>query len=134
VSGNPAGRPRGIKNRRPRRRAGDRERAAEWTERDWRVFCQRTFHEAQGEPHQKQGAAWSECMALWLLLNPAPQQPGLCGYCTKPLDVPLSSVSGAPIRIDGAWVHYGCLPWFSRARWDAAKMALQRLGITGNAF
>ena len=29
-SGNPAGRPRGAKNRRPRRRAGDRERVAEW--------------------------------------------------------------------------------------------------------
>src|SRR5262245_41125493 len=51
-SGNPAGRPRGAKNRHPRRRAGDRERVAEWTEHDWRVFYQRTFQEAEGEPSE----------------------------------------------------------------------------------
>jgi hypothetical protein len=45
-SGNPAGRPRGAKNRHPRRRAGDRGREAEWTEHDWRVFYQRSFQEA----------------------------------------------------------------------------------------
>ena len=133
VSGNPVGRPRGSKNRHPRRRA-DQERAAEWTPSDWRVFYRRTFQEAEGVLGEKHGAAWAQCMAFWLVLNPALQQAGLCGYCSKPLDVPLSSISGAPIRIDGAWVHWGCLPWFSRARWDAAKMALQRIGITGNAF
>jgi len=98
------------------------------------VFYRRTFQEAEGVLGEKHGAAWAQCMAFWLVLNPALQQAGLCGYCSKPLDVPLSSISGAPIRIDGAWVHWGCLPWFSRARWDAAKMALQRLGITGQAF
>jgi len=43
VSGNVAGRPRGSKNRTPRRRAGDREHLAEWTEHDWRVFYRRTY-------------------------------------------------------------------------------------------
>ena len=132
-SGNPAGRPRGAKNRHPRRRAGDRERVAEWTEHDWRVFYQRTFQEAEGEPSEKHGAAYAECTSLWLLLNRPAQQTGLCGYCSKPLDIPLSSISGAPIRIDGAWVHWGCAPWFCRARWESAKNGLWRLGITGNA-
>jgi hypothetical protein len=132
-SPNPKGRPRGSKNRRVRRKA-DPERAAEWSDHDWRVFYERTFKEAEGGPAEKHGAAWAACMALWLLLNPAPQQPGLCGYCSKPLDVPLSSISGAPIRIDGAWVHWGCAPWFCRGRWDSAKAALWRLGIKENAF
>jgi hypothetical protein len=131
-SPNPKGRPRGSKNRRVRRQA-DQERAAEWTAHDWSVFYQRTFQETEGGLAEKHGAAYAECTALWLLLNRPPQQPGLCAHCNKPLDLPLSSISGAPIRIDGAWVHWGCLPWFSRARWDAAKNALKRLGITGNA-
>src|SRR5262249_36522112 len=129
VSGNPVGRPRGSKNRIPRRRAGDRERLAEWTEHDWRVFYRRTFQSAGGMPAEKHGAAFTECTALWVLLNPPPQRPGLCAHCVKSLDLPLSSVNGAPIRFDGAWVHWSCLPWFSRTRWDAAKAALTRLGI-----
>jgi len=132
-SPNPKGRPRGSKNRTYRRQA-DQARAAKWTAHDWRVFYQRTFQQAQGEQHEKHGAAWVECTALWLLLNPPPQQTGLCGSCSKLLDVPGSSITGAPIRVDGAWVHWGCLPWFCRARWDSAKEALWRLGITGNAF
>jgi len=133
-SGNPAGRPRGAKNRQPRRRAGDRERVAEWTEHDWRVFYRRMFQDADGGPAEKHGAAFAECTGLWLLLNLPSQRPGLCAYCGKTLDVPLSSMNGAPIRVDGAWVHWTCLPWFSRARWDTAKMALRRLGITEQAF
>jgi hypothetical protein len=132
-SPNPAGRPRGSKNQ-TRRRKAEPERAAEWTPHDWRVFYQRSFQEAEGGPGEKRGAAFAECTALWLLLNPAPQQTGLCSYCSKPLDVPLSSVSGAPIRVDGTWVHWGCMPWFCRARWENAKVALQRLGFTGDAF
>ena len=133
VSGHP-GRRRGAKDRTPRRRAGDRERAAEWSEHDWRVFYRRMFQDTDGGPAEKHAAASAECTALWLLLNRAPQMPGLCAHCGKTLDVPLSSVNGAPIRVDGAWVHWACLPWFSRARWDAAKMALQRLGITEQVF
>jgi hypothetical protein len=120
VSGNPKGRPRGSKNRRPRRRA-DPERAAEWTGHDWRVFYGRAFQEAQGMPDEKHGAALAECTALWLLLNPPRQRPGLCAQCGKTLNPPLSSVNGAPIRFDGAWVHWSCQPWFSRARWDAGQ-------------
>jgi hypothetical protein len=89
------------------------------------------FQDADGAPAEKHGLAFAECTAIWLLLNLPSQRPELCAYCGKTLDVPLSSMNGAPIRIDGAWVHWTCLPWFSRARWDAAKMALQRLGITG---
>jgi hypothetical protein len=97
------------------------------------VFYQRAFQEAKGAPSKKHGAAYAECMALWLLLNPPPQS-GRCGYCDKALDLPLSSISGAPIRSDGAWVHWGCLPWFCRGRWDSAKDALWQLGITENVF
>jgi hypothetical protein len=132
-SPNPAGRPRGSKSRTYRRRA-DPARAAKWTDYDWRVFYERTFREAEGGPAEKHGAAFAQCTGLWLSLNAPSQQAGLCGHCNRALDIPLSSISGAPIRIDGAWVHWGCLPWFSRARWDTAKAALWRLGITGNAF
>ena len=97
VSGNPKGRPRGSKDRRPRRRP-DPERATEWTEQDWHVFYRRIFQEAQGVPDEKHGAAFA-----------------------------------APIRVDGAWVHWVCLPWFLWARHDAAKAALERLGIRGGA-
>jgi Family of unknown function (DUF5681) len=128
VSGNPRGRPRGSKNRCPRRRA-DRGRAAEWTRHDWAVVYRHAFHETDGDAGQKHAAAFSECMALWLLLNPPAQRAGLCAQCAKPLDVPLSSVSGAPVQADGAWLHWACLPWFLRARWDAARAGLQRLGI-----
>jgi hypothetical protein len=98
------------------------------------MFYHRMFQDADGGPAEKQGAAFAECTGLWLLLNLPLQRPGLCAYCGKTLDIPLSSMNGAPIRVDGAWVHWACVPWFSRTRWDAAKMALQRIGITGNAF
>jgi hypothetical protein len=51
----------------------------------------------------------------------------------RELDPPRSSVNGAPVRVDGAWIHLSCQPFFLRARWDTAKAALQQLGITGNA-
>src|SRR5262245_26407403 len=94
-SGNLRGRTPGSKNRKSRCNAAP-ERAAEWTDHDWRVFFPRTSREAEGGPAEKRGAAFAECTALWLLLHPPPQQTGLCGYCSKPLDVPLSSISGAP--------------------------------------
>ena len=126
LSGNPAGRPRGSKNRRPRRQA-DLQRAPDWTPRDWAAFYHRAVN--AGTHADRHGAAISECIGLWLLLNPPEQRAGVCTQCGKPLDVPLSSVNGAPVRADGAWVHWGCLPWFLRARWDAAKASLQRIGI-----
>src|SRR5262249_490246 len=132
-SGHPAGRTPGSKNRKFRRKA-DPERAAEWTANDWRVFYQRTFQEAEGAPGEKHGAAWVQCMGLWLSLNPARQQPGSCGYCNKRLDTSLSSVSGAPILVHGAWTHWSCLPHYCRSRWESAKNALRRLGITENVF
>jgi hypothetical protein len=73
-------------------------------------------------------------MALWLLLNPPPQRPGLCAQCGKMLDVPLGSINGAPVRADGAWLHWGCFPWFLRTRWNAAKAELHRLGIIAGAI
>jgi hypothetical protein len=132
-SPNPRGRPRGSKSRTYRRRA-DPARAAKWTAHDWRVFYKQTTQQAQGGSEERHGAAWTECVALWLSLNPPPQRPGLCAHCGKPLDVPLSSVSGAPIRIDGVWVHWGCAPWFCRARWDSARGGLRQLGISENTF
>ena len=128
ASGNPSGRCRGSKNKQ-HRRAGDLERAVHWTQYDWRALYRRTFHETNGDAGEKQAAAASECIAIWLLLNPPAQQAGLCTQCHKPLDVPRSSIGGAPVRADGAWVHWVCLPWYFTARWGAAKVELQRLGI-----
>src|SRR5262249_46940109 len=96
-------------------------------------FYRRTFQEAHGWPDEKHRAAHAECVALWLLLHPPTQRPGLCAQCNRELDVPRSSVNHAPARYDGAWVHWSCLPFFLRARWDAAKEALQQLGVIGNA-
>ena len=128
TSGNPAGRPRGSKNR-FRRVRGDLERAAHWTRHDWQAFYNRMLDAAHGDLGQKRAAADSEAIALWRLRYPPVQRPGLCCHCGKPLDVPLSSINGAPIRADGAWVHWGCFPWFQQARWHAAKDGLRRLGV-----
>jgi hypothetical protein len=57
----------------------------------------------------------------------------LCPQCGGALDPPLSSVNTAPLRLDGGWIHWRCAPFFLRSRWDAAKVALQRLGISGQA-
>jgi hypothetical protein len=130
-SPNPAGRPRGSKSRTYRRRA-DPARAAEWSAQHWHAFYQRSFQEAEGAPAEKHGAAFSESMALWLSLNRPPHHPGLCAQCGKPLDVPLSSISAAPIQVHGAWTHWGCAPWFCHARWHSAKAALRQLGISEN--
>jgi len=128
VSGNPNGRPRGSKNRRPRRRA-DLASASDWTRNDWRIFYNRAVNAAPGDLTQKHAAAFSETISMWLLRFPPVQRVGLCTYCGKALDVPQSSIGGAPIRADGAWLHWGCLPWFMRTRWDAAKTGVQSLGI-----
>src|SRR5262249_21842882 len=128
VSGNPLGRPRGSKNR-FRRHRGDPAHAAIWSAYDWRAFYNRMLDAAPGHVAEKRAAAASESIALWRLLHPPIQQPGICPQCGKPLDVPLSSVSGAPIRADGVWVHWGCLPWFLQVRWHEAKEGLRRLGV-----
>jgi len=93
------------------------------------VVYRRAFHETEGDAQQKHAAAFGDCVAMWRLLHPPIQRAGLCAQCSKPLDLPMSSVNGAPVQADGAWLHWGCLPWFLRARWDAAKIGLQRLGI-----
>jgi hypothetical protein len=127
-SGNPAGRPRGSKNGHPRR-AASRERAADWTKHDWRIFFDRAKRATEGADAERHGAAVSECTALWLSLHPPVQRAGVCAHCGKTLDPPISTVNAAPIRADGAWIHWGCLPWFQWARWGAAKAGLQRLGL-----
>jgi hypothetical protein len=90
--------------------------------------------QASGMPEERHAVALDECTGLWLLFNPAPHRPGLCAHCGNALRPPKSSVNGAPIRADGAWVHWSCLPWYCGARWEAARAALQRLGIVPNAF
>jgi hypothetical protein len=132
VSGNPAGRPVGLKNRQPRRRA-DRERTAEWTVYDWQIFFGRAFRAAAGAPAEKHAAALAECTKLWVLFHPLQPQPGLCAHCNRELDPLRSSVNGAPVCIDGAWIHLSCQPFFLRTRWDTAKEALRQVGIIGNA-
>src|SRR5262249_30173254 len=128
VSGNPAGRPRGSKNRYPRRSA-DRARASKWTLHDWAVFYRRAFHEIDGDTGQKHAAAFSDCMALWLLLHPPVQRAGLCPHHNKPLVLPMSTLNGAPIRAEGAWLHWGCLSSFLYSRWNVARAGLRQFGI-----
>jgi len=89
----------------------------------------RQLHETDGDAGQKHAAAFGECMALWLLLHPPAQRAGLCAQCNKPLDLPMSTVDGAPLRLDGCWIHFGCARFFLRRRWDEAKAGPQRLGI-----
>jgi hypothetical protein len=128
ASGNPGGRPRGSKDRYPRRRA-DWGRAAKWTRHDWAVFYRRTFHETDGNAGQKHAAAFSDCMALWLLLHPPVHRAGLCAQCDRPLDLSMSTVNGAPVRAEGTWLHWGCLPTFLYARWNAARAGLRQFGV-----
>jgi hypothetical protein len=71
----------------------------------------------------------AEATALWLMLNPPAQRPGLCAHCDKPLEVPMNVLTGAPVRVDGAWLHWGCLPRFLNVRWAAAKEGLKALGL-----
>ena len=129
ASPNPRGRPRGAKNKTPRRRA-DPERAADWTRHDWQVYFRRTAQAADGTVEERLAAAASEATALWLILHPPIQQPGRCAHCGQTLDPPRATADAAPIRLDGAWVHFGCGRWFLWARWSAAKAGLQRLGIS----
>jgi hypothetical protein len=93
VSGNPRGRPRGSKDHAPRRHVGYRENVVEWTERDWLAFYRHAFQQAEGHPDAKHGVAYSECVALWLLLNRPVQRAGMCAHCGKTLDLPISTVN-----------------------------------------
>jgi hypothetical protein len=60
---------------------------------------------ADGDLAQKRAAADSGAIALWRLRYPPVQRPGLCCHCGKPLDVPLSSINGAPSEPMG----HGCI-------------------------
>jgi AAA domain-containing protein len=103
-------------------------------EADYAALADLTLHETDGDAGQKHAAAFSECMALWLLLHPPVQRAGLCAQCHKPLHLPMSTVDGAPLRLDGCWTHFGCARFFLHRRWDEAKAGLQRLGIAAGSI
>lgn len=129
TSGNPTGRKQGTRDKRPRRQPGDIERAAEWSQFDWRIYFERIARAAPGTAADKHAKALAECVALWLLLNPPAVTIGMCSKCKRGLDPSQNSIDAAPIRVEGAWVHWSCMRWFLRARWDEAKMALRSLGL-----
>jgi hypothetical protein len=74
-------------------------------------------------------AAFTECLGLWQLINPPKAQPGTCAFLSCPLDAPTATFGTAPIRVEGVFVHWGCVPRFAHGRWHEAKAALSRFGI-----
>jgi hypothetical protein len=129
VSGNPAGRPKGSRNR---WRRADRRRAAEWTAGEWKLHFARAMRMAQGDLGERTAAAaaaFAECLGQWQVLNPPRAQPGLCAECGRPLDPPNATYDAAPIRIEGVFVHWACARQFAYKRWQEAKQALSRFGI-----
>jgi hypothetical protein len=128
-SGNPRGRPRGAKDRGPRRRG---PLSAPESEREWRLYYRRKFQEAQGGPLEKACAAFAASVVLWLSTNPPQQRLGLCAYCHKELHTSQPSIRNAPVHLDSAWLHWCCVPSFLHARWNTATAAIQKLGLSAD--
>ena len=126
TTGNPAGRPRGSRNR---WRRADPARAILWKASEWRLHFARTMTAAQGDPDQKAAAAYAECQRLWRLLHPPRTKSGMCPQCGYSLSLPNPSFGAAPIPFDNVFVHYNCLCQFALSRWEEARLALHRLGI-----
>ena len=126
VSGNPAGRPKGSRNR---WRRADPARARAWTAGEWNLHFARVELTAPGNPNQRKAAAYAGCQALWRLLNPPKAEPGMCAHCGRSLDPPNAIYDWAPVSFEGAFVHYGCIRQFAHSRWQQAKEALSRFGI-----
>jgi len=126
VSGNPAGRRKGSRNR---WRRADPERAAIWTPGEWRLHYHREVCSAQGDPGERAAAGFAACMNLWRLMHPARAKLGICPQCGRLLALPNLPLNGAPIPFDGVFVHYGCLRDFALARWQEATTALAVFGI-----
>jgi hypothetical protein len=126
VSGNPAGRPKGSRNR---WRRADPARAHAWTAGEWRPHFARIMHTAQGDRGQQAAAAYSQCQALWRVLNPPKAQTGLCPACGRSLDPPNVVFDAAPIPFEGTFIHFSCIRQFALSRRHQAKQALSGFGI-----
>ena len=126
ASPNPAGRPRGSRNR---WRRADPARALLWKGSEWKLYFDRTMRTAQGDPDARAGAAYAACQRLWRLLHPPRAKPGMCAQCGYTLSLPKPSFGAAPIPFDNVFVHYNCLCQFALSRWEEARLALCRLGI-----
>lgn len=125
VSGNPRGRPRGIKNR-PRQQ--DPASAATWRASDWRAIYSERLRVAHGNVE----AALFELAALFVSTHP-PQMvaPGICARsgCGKPLSLILFSEKNCPVPVLGSWVHAVCAALYSQQRLTQAAYELKKLGI-----
>ena len=126
TSGNPAGRPRGSRNR---WRRADPVRAMLWKASEWRLHFVRTMTAAQGDTDQKDGAAYAECQRLWRVHHPPKAKPGMCPQCGHPLSPPNPRFEGAPMPFESTFVHYSCLRQFALSRWEEARLTLRRFGI-----
>jgi hypothetical protein len=126
ASGNPAGRPKGSRNR---WRRADPARAMHWTAGAWRMHFVRAMRTARGDPDERAGAAYAECQRLWRLLHPPKTRPGMCAQCGFTLSPPNPSFGAAAIPIDSVFVHHNCVCQFALSRWEEARLALSRVGI-----
>jgi len=126
ASGNPAGRPKGSRNR---WRRADPSRAVHWTRGEWRMHFARIAQTAPGDMAERAAAAYAQCQALWRVLNPPKAHPGTCPACGRSLDPPSGLYDAAPVPFEGAYVHFGCVRQFAHSRWGEARAALSRLGI-----
>jgi len=126
TTGNPAGRPRGSRNR---WRRADPARALLWKRSEWRLHFDRIMRTAQGDPEERAAFAYGACQNLWRAHHPPRAKRGTCPQCGRPLSPPNPSFDAAPIPFDNVFVHYGCLRQFALSRWEEARLALCRLGI-----
>ena len=63
ASPNPAGRPKGSRNKAPRRRA-DTAHAADWSSYDWKIYFLRIMKQAPPSTLHMAPAAFADCVAL----------------------------------------------------------------------
>lgn len=123
TSGNPRGRPAGIKNR-PRQQ--DTASAARWPRSTWRLFYRQALLAAHGNPE----AAAFETAALFIASKPPrTAAPGRCAECGQPLALIAGLPRLSPFAALGGWCHWQCAPYFAQRRFAEAARALKQIGV-----
>jgi hypothetical protein len=128
TTGNPAGRPRGSRNR---WRRADPARALLWKRSEWRLHFDRIMRTAQGDPEERAALAYGACQNLWRAHHPPRAKRGTCPQCGRPLSPPNPSFDAAAIPIDNAFVHHNCVCQFARdGRFIASELLVRKLCAT----
>jgi hypothetical protein len=116
VSGNPAGRPRGSKNR-------PVLSPSQWVTKHWK----RAYSEAL-ITHGNAEAALFELAALYAQHHPLTTPPGLCPACHRPLKLTSTSLYDcAVIAAPAVLTHARCEPIFTQGRLVEAASALRKI-------